>query len=301
METAVAAEPKRGNPNFGKKPTQTSKYDPKKRFHFQLMSEYSSAKPRDYDTGELMDNPYPPIQFITNSGVGTHPETGDIENWRYVFGYPSIWVKDQDKPEPSEAQLANPKNFIEFRNGSLFVVGVNSALLDAMMIQDEFEEVKNPINVKPPLYRLVNPEKERKIADEAGDMAYEAEKTARELPLAEMLPVAMHYGIDVDNPEENAIRIRSEFIHRAKSDPSGFSKQVLNPKAKYKFVITNALRKNIISSNVVPGKMVLVDTGKVYFDLKEGDVTEQFAQLVVQRNDQAVKLYEHIENVLAAV
>lgn len=297
-ETLAPAEPKRGNPNFGKKPTPVTKYDPKKRYHFQLMKEYSSAKPRDYDTGELMDNPFPPIHFIEPSGTGVNPDSGDVENWRYVFGYASIWVKDQTKPEPSIMQLANPKNFIEFRNGSLFVSGMNGALLDALMIQDEFEEVKNPINVKPPLYRLVNPEKERKLQDEAGDMAYEAEKMARELAFEDMLPVAMHYGIDVDNPEENAIRIRSEFIQRAKSDPSGFSKQVLNPKAKYKFVITKALRSNVISSNVVPGKMVLVDTGKVYFDLKEGDVAEQFAQLVVQRNDVAVKLYQHIENLI---
>ena len=284
----IAKAPQRTNTN----------YDQKKRYHFQLTKEYTSAKGRDYETGEVQDNPFPPIYFIEPSGTGINPDSGEIEHWRYIAGYNSIWVKDQMKPEPTEAQLANPKNFIEFRNGSLFVSGMNTALLDAVMIQDIFEEVKNPLNPVPAVYRLVNPEKEMKQTMNTSDMRFEASKAAREAPIDVMLAVAMHFGINVDNPEADLGRIRNEFILRAESDPDNFNKQFTNPKNAFKYKITLALRDNLISTNVIPGKMVLTSTQRAYFDVKEGDSAEQFAQLVFNRVENAVSLYHQIENLL---
>jgi hypothetical protein len=280
-------------------PPPTSKYDPKKRYHFQLINkDYESVKPRDKDTNEVMDNPFPPIWFAEPAGQGINPGSGDIEHWRYVAGYPSIWVKDQTKPVPTQAQLENPKNFIEFRNGSLFVSGMNGALLDALMIQDAYEEVKDPINPVPPTFRLVNPEKELKLTRSVSDMKFEASKAAREATVEEMLPVAMYFGINVDNPERDLDRIRTEFIMRAESDPEAFNRQFTNPRIEFKYKITLALRANIINTSSIPGKMVLTDTNRAFFDVKEGDAAEQFAQLVYNRNDDAVKLYNQIENLL---
>jgi len=71
-----------------------------------------------------------------------------------------------------------------------------------------------------------------------------------------------------------------------------------SPKAKYKFAATMALRANIISAQVIPGKMVLVDTGKVYFDVKEGDYAEQFAIQVMTNSKEAVQLYDHIKTLI---
>lgn len=284
-------------PHAGRQPT---KYDQKKRYHFQLMKEYTNAKGRDYETGEVLDNPFPPIYFIEPSGIQINPDSGEIEHWRYLSGYGSIWIKDQMKPEPTESQLTNPKNFIEFRNGSLFVSGMNTALLDAIMIQDIYEEVKNPLNVLPPVYRLVNPEKEMRQTMGTSDMRFEASKAAREAPVDVMLAVAMHFGINVDKPEEDLGRIRNEFILRAESDPDNFNKQFTNPKNAFKYKITLALRDNLISTNVIPGKMVLTSTQRVYFDVKEGDYAEQFAQLVFNRVDNAVSLYQQICNLLEA-
>lgn len=298
-ETATTEAPKRGNPNFGRK-ENSPKYDPKKRYHFQLMKSHDHVKPRDADTGEMMDNPFPPLYFIEPQCTAINPETNEIEYARFISGYSSIWIKDQNKPEPSEAQLVNPKNFIEFKNGNLFVSGVNTALLDFLHIQDEFEEVKNAINPKPPTYRLVNPEKEIKLVRNNSDLRFEASKAAREASVEEMLPIAMHYGINVDDWEENLERIRTEFIFRAESDPEGFNRQFTNPKIKYKYIITQALRMNLISATQIPNKMVLVDTGKVYFDVKDGDVADQFAGLVSIRNNQATDLYNHIENLVKA-
>lgn len=295
-EEAVAKKP--GNPNFGNRKVQT-KYDQRKRYHFQLTKTHESAKPRDYETGEILNNPFPPIYFIEPSGTGINPDGGEIEHWRYIAGYPSIWVKDQMKPEPSESQLSNPKNFITFQNGSLFVNGMNTALLDAIFIQDEFEEVKNPINIVPPKFRLVNPEKEMKLTMGISDTRFQASRAAREATVEEMLPVAMYFGINVDKPEEDLGRIRDEFILRAESDPTNFNTQYTNPKNKFKYKITMALRDNLISGNIYPGKMALVSTQKAFFDVKEGDIAEQFAQMVYNRNDEAVKLYGQIENLLS--
>lgn len=295
-EEVLVPTKKPGNPNFGKQKTGSpqTKYDPKKRYQFQLAQIVEKAKPRDRETGEMVDNPYPPIFISTNEGEAIHPKTGLIETWRYLFGYSSIWVKDQVNPKPGKRQLENPKNFIEFKNGSMFVMGTNTALMDAMMIQDQYEGVVNPINQVPPVYKLVDLAKDRKVMMDKADLAYEAEKTAREASFEEMLPVAQHFGIDVDHPEEDKERIRSEFIFKAKQDPIAFSKQFVNPKVKFKYNIVQGLRANIISSNIVPGKMVLVDTQRVYFDVKEGDSAEQFASLLIQNNQDAVKLYEQM-------
>lgn len=301
IDTAIPFQPLPLQTTIAKTPTRpTSKYDPKKRYHFQLTKTHESAKGRDWETGEIQDNPFPPIYMLCNSGTNINPESNEIEHWRYVTGYASIWVKDQMKPEPSEAQLINPKNFIEFRNGSLFVNGMNTALLDALMIQDVYEEVKNPYQQLPAVYRLVNPEKEMRQTMSVSDMRFEASKAAREATVEEMLPVAMHFGINVDKPEEDLGRIRNEFILRAEGDPDNFNKQFTNPKNAFKYKITLALRENLISTNVIPGKMVLTSTQRAYFDVKEGDSAEQFAQLVFNRVDGAVSLYHQIENLLAS-
>lgn len=293
--TQVAEEKRRGNPEFGKKKTEP-KWNPQKRYQFKLAKSYDSAKPRDKDTGQLADNPYPPIYMITNEGVGVHPTRKEIENWRYVYGYNSIWVKDQEKPEPSKRQLENPKNFIEFLNGSLFVQGNNTALLEALTIQDIFEGVVNPVNQVPPTFLLVDEEKTRRIVRQTADIAYEAEKAAREATLSEMIPVAMAFGIDVDDPEENEDKIRTEFIVKAKQMPDQFSKQFVNPKNKFKYNIVEAMRDNLISTDVIAGKMVLVGTGKAYFDVKEGtDAAETFATLLMQDNSEALKLYQQLD------
>lgn len=305
MEEQILNPPKqRGNPNFGKKPEKKTydpyegNYDPKKTYQFILINTNTNAKPRDWETGELVDNPYPPTYIWTNEGQAINPQSGVVENWRYVSGYNSIWVKDQVNPVPGKRQLENPKNFIEFNKGSIFVPGINSALMDCLMIQDEFEGVRNPVNIRTPIYKLVDVIKDRKVAMEDADMAFEAEKAAREATFEEIIPVALALGINVDEPEQDFERIRHEFIMRAKSTPAIFSKQFVNPKVKYKYKIIQALRANIISDSLIPGKMVLTDTKKVYFDVKEGDVAEQFATMILMRNDDAVKLYQQIENLV---
>lgn len=301
MDSALKTT-RRGNPNFGSKsatstPNFTGKWDPKKRYQFKLVQSYDKAKPRDRDTNEVLDNPYPPIYMIGNDGVGWNAERNEFENWRYVFGYSSIWVKDQNKPEPTKAQLQNPKNFIEFRNGSMFIMGSNTALMDAMAIQDIYSGVENPMEQKTKIYELVNEDKVRQIVRDTADSAYLAEKAAREATLEEMIPVALAFGINVDNPEEDEDRIRTDFILKAKAMPKEFSTQFVNPKNKYKYNVIQALQAGIISSEAVPGKMQLVDTGKVYFDLREGDVAEQFASLLLSHNREALALYSQIEKI----
>jgi hypothetical protein len=298
METT---EKKRtGNPNFGKKPVIIG-WDPSKRYQFKLTQSHEKAKPRDKDTGEILDNPYPPIYIGLNSGVGVNPKTKEIENWRYVFGYSSIWVKEQQKPEPSKQQLENPRNDIVFRNGSLFVQGNNTALLDALTIQDIYDEVKSPVNITPSVFTLVNDDKVRDSLRTSADLAFEAEKAAREATFEEMIPVAQAFGINCDNPEENEDRIRTEFILKSKQVPAEFTRQMVNPKNVYKYNITQALRQHVISTDVVPGKIVLVDTGKAYFDIREGvDVADYFATLYIQRDNDAMALYDHLEKILSA-
>jgi hypothetical protein len=302
MAEAEEKTTKRGNPNFGNKlgKKAASKWDHKKRYHFQLINTYESAKPRDLKTGQMLDNPFPPVYIALNEGVGYNEERGEVENWRYVYGYSSIWVKDQVSPEPTKQQLENPQNHIIFRNGSLRVNGNNTALLDALTVQDVFKGVKEPINETPAIFYLVNEDEQRQKMRTDADKAFEAEKAARECDLADMLPVAMFFGIDVQNPEEDEDRIRTEFIFKAKQFPDAFLKQFVNPLNKYKFNFAMALRDNTISASVYPGKIVLTDTNKVICDVKEGDAAEQLASMVIQGDRAVVSLYEQLEKLALA-
>jgi hypothetical protein len=103
MEVAT----RKGNPNFGKKKEDKKEsFDPSKLYLFKLMNSNETAKPRDDKSGEILDNPYPPVRFLSSEGLANDPETGRPRRWRYVQGFP-IWLDEQISPnlEPSKSQI----------------------------------------------------------------------------------------------------------------------------------------------------------------------------------------------------
>lgn len=295
METSVEKK-KMGNPNFGKKKKEG--VDSLKTYRFQLIKTHEKVKPRDRDTGEMLENPYPPIYIAANSGVAYDAETDQVRRWRYLYGYPSIWEDEQTNPEPSPQQLAHERNDIIFRQGFLTVRGNDKAKIQALKVQDAFEGNENPLEDKPRIYRLLDENLELNKIRSSADAAYEAETEARNSSLEDMLPIASVFGIDVTNPEENADKIRTAFILRAKSDPQAFLKQVVNPRNTIVFKFRQAFQKNILS--VVEGKVIMVDTQRVLFEVNpDKDAAEQAASSVLAREDKAEKAYEQIGRLLA--
>lgn len=291
METTTA-QPKKGNPNFGKKIIeQEPKY-----YTFQLVQEIETAKPRDAKNNEPAQHPYPPLYLAPNEGRAINPKTGEIEHWRFLADYGSIWVKDQDKPKPTLNQLANERNIIQFNEGFLRVSSKEKAKLEALKVQDAFEGNENPLQegaVK--VWRLVDADKEESKLRSLADEAFEAEKTAREATLEEMLPLAMIYGIDVKNPEERKEKIRTQFIMRAKANPASFNREFVNPRNQAKYVVTKAIQDGRVSYTNIQGQLTFVDTGEIILPVNsEGDVPDQVASLALAGDERAKKLVDQL-------
>lgn len=267
-----------------------------KTLRYQLVETQEKAKGRDKDTGEMLENPYPPYYIAPNAGVARDPKSGLHRSWRYIFGYNTIWV-DEQVPEPTQAQLFNGKNDLIFLQGFLNVSSQDKAKVMALEVQDGFEGNDNPVDDIPKAFRLLDAGKARESLRNSADEKYEAGKAVREMSLEEMLPVASFFGINVDDEDE--YRIRTEFILKAESMPSAVLRQIVNPKNKIQFVATKALQKNIISTNIIPNNVVLVETGKPLFEVKgDGDVAEQIATMVMQNSEPATRLYNQLQKLV---
>jgi len=286
-----------GNPNFKKK-NQSNDSSQKKRYHFQLTQTYSNAKPVDKETGEMLENPYPPIYIVPNEGVAL--DNGNMRRWRYLYGYKSIWLDEQTMPEPTKSQLESEYNDLIFRKGSLFVNSTDQAKLKALMIQDGFEGNDNPVNETPKIFRLIDEGSELDRLTDSIDEAYEAETQVREASLEELLPLAQLYGINIDNPDRDNVRIKTQLVLRAKADPKGFLRNFVNPKNKVKYIITKAIQEDIISTTKIEGKVVMIDSGRILFDIKvNSDSVEEISKKVMAGDEAAEKLYRHLQTIFA--
>jgi hypothetical protein len=287
----MEAVKQRGNPNLSK-----AKKEYPKEFRYMLTQTFESLKPVNAKTNESDHAPYPPMRFFPTSGVAKDPRSGEMKRWRYVYGYSSIWLDDQEKPKPTKTELESPNNQIMFINGMLKVDSADSAKVMAVEIQDEFEGQKNKVNPVPVAYRLVNPEEELNKLFEASDSSYEAQKAVRESKFEEIAPVASLFGIDVSGGEENQEVIRKKLILKAIELPAVFLREFVNPKNKIKYLMSQALMNNIISFTEIEGKVVYVETKKVISSVNPtGDVADQLASMVMSRHEKALELYEQLQ------
>lgn len=311
----VQEKKRMGNPNWGKKkesdedtevmdfepnqPKKTKEFvpNPNKVYHFQLIKTHEKLKPIDSKTGKTVDSRYPPYYLCPSEGV-SFDENGEMRRWRYIFGYPSIWVDEQLNPEPSEAQIRDSRNDIIFEEGNLFVRGTEKAKIKALMIQDLCEEQKNQFSPKPYVFRLIKEGESLVKATEINDKAFEAESAARNASIDELLPIAMLFGINVDNAEKRGDQIKKEVVLKARQLPDAFLSNFVSPKTNIKYLVTKALSKNIISGTT--GQLVMVETDKVLFPInKNSDIAEQVATLVMQNDEQASLLYTQLKKILS--
>lgn len=303
METLIA--PKKGaftSENNPKKPKAGSntflgfEIDPKQRYRFQLIETYENMKPRDSVTNEISDSPYPPIKMLPNAGVAFWESK--MRRWQYVFGYPTIWVDEQVNPIPDQIQIADHRNDLNFRDGNLFVNGSDTAKMMAMIVQDEFDKNDNPITQVTKAFRIINDTDSINIAAAAGDKAYEAETAARNATTAELLPLGLLFGVNIDSPDEREDIIRKEIQLKARQLPDAFLKNFVAPKTKIKYLITKALQENIINAD--SGSVTITESGRVLFgiDLK-ADVAEQISAMIMANDEEATLLYAQIQKVLS--
>lgn len=311
MSTAtVAPIKKRGNPNFGKKVSEEVQQEQNisaeidKQYIFQLIKTHEKAKPKD-DNGQLVGSPYQPFYGIVNSGTAWDADftpknsktKGASRRWRFLANYPTIWVDEQIDPEPSKEDLADPQNDLIFRNGVLRIFGHQATKLQALKLNNAFQDCTRPLKSVVKEYVLLDQDKIDKEVLQALDDSFEAEKAAREASLEEMYATAYYFGIDLTKSDD---AIRKAFISTARAKPSVFNREFVNPKNKYKYTFLEALADNLISSTVIPGKIVFVETGAVLFDLNTQDVAEELATMVVGNYEKAVNLLNKIKKIYEA-
>jgi len=289
METLTEEKTvKKGNPNFGKK-AETTTGD----WRFKLVNSYDYLKPKDAKTGLIESNPYPDIYIAANAGVAVDPKTGDFRHWRYLFGFKSIWVDEQETAtsKPTKNQIFSEKNDIIFTKGFLRFPKSNKALYEALTINDAFSGNTNPVNDTPKVYELIDEQKQIQGIRNSADLAFEAESLARTCTVEEMLPIAQLYGFDTTQEPEN---IRTQFILASKNNPKQFLENFNNPKFKVKYVITASLQKGLISA--VENKLVYNESGNTLFQVNSsGDVAEQIANKVLDGDAIAIKLLEQLK------
>lgn len=304
METVVVK--RRGNPTFFKKKDEPAvELDQNKQYVFQLLKTHEKQKPVDGKTGEIATSPYQPFYGVVNSGIAWDPDytpkgsskKGAQRRWRYLHGWPTIWVDEQVDPEPTKEDLSQPENDLVFRFGVLRVFAHQTTKLQALRLNNTFEGCVRPLKNLPFEYKLLDQDKIDKEVLETLDSAFEAEKTAREASLDEMYALAYFYGIDLAKSDD---AIRKEFITKARTNPVVFNREFANPKNKMKYIFQWGLSDNVISGTIVPGTVYLVDSNTKVWDLRSENIVEELAAATFAGDKEARKLYDQLNNMYNA-
>lgn len=309
METQTAPK-QRGNPNFGKKPSAEAQLteDLNRQYIFQLTKTHEKSKPISAKLGDMggaIFSPYQPYYGVVNSGLawdgtfvpknGNKEKPGGSRRWRYLHGFPTIWVDEQMDPEPTKEDLASNLNDLTFRNGVLRVFGYETTKLQALMVNDAFGGCKRPLKDIPKQYVLLNQDEIDKSVLASLDDAFDAETIARGATLQEMYACAYYFGI---NLQQSDIAIRKDFISRARSNPKVFNEQFTYPVNQYKWVFKSALDNNIISTTIVPGCVYLVDSNTKVYDLNTGDAITELSQAVFANEPKSSELYQTLKKMM---
>jgi hypothetical protein len=301
MEALI--EKKKGNPNFGKKSVQVVD-DLDKIFDFELIRTYEIYKPEvviitgrnsEKSVGKS-DTLYPPTFAIPNSGLAWDEENNRQRAWRFINTEESIWIDEQrDLTKEEEASLlSNTDNQLEFKKGKLMVRGIEKSKLAALMVQDMYEGKKKQLKQIPPVYRLLNPEAILKNTQDTLDLAWEAESAARSCSVKEMFEFASVLGISLEQSEAGT---RKDFILAAKSNPAYFVKHFVNPKNKYQYAFSEAVKNGLISVNKDSAKLVWSESkAEITSIAPNADVAQQLAERAVNKESDILALFEQLSN-----
>lgn len=305
METQEQPQKQRGNPEWlkRKKVEGSTVEDLSKQYIFQLVKTHERAKPivsKLGDMGGTIESPYQPYYAVVNSGLAwdekftpkNSTKVGGSRRWRYLHGFPTIWVDEQIDPEPTKEDFASNLNDLTFRKGILRVFGYETTKLQALTVNDAFDGCKRPLKSVPKQYLLLNQEEIDQSVLDSLDDAFEAETAARNATQDEMMACAYYFGI---NLAQSDIAIRKDFISRARNNPKVFNEQFVNPKNIYKWTIKQAFDNNIISSTIVSGTVYLVDAHKKVYDLKTDDAIGELAQAIFASEPNATELYKELK------
>jgi hypothetical protein len=157
-----------------------------------------------------------------------------------------------------------------------------------------YEGKKKQLKQIPPVYRLLNPEAILKNTQDTLDLAWEAESAARSCSVKEMFEFASVLGISLEQSEAGT---RKDFILAAKSNPAYFVKHFVNPKNKYQYAFSEAVKNGLISVNKDSAKLVWSESkAEITSIAPNADVAQQLAERAVNKESDILALFEQLSN-----
>jgi hypothetical protein len=254
----LASTPSQTQPSLSiKKPTAKKKKAPT-HYIFRLVEEH----PKYYEGASA----YPPRFVIPNNDMIVY-NYGTEENpdfrprqIRYIDGYPTIFVDEQEKNGPvPENILSSQKNIITFEFGNLTVPAWNKTLYEFLMLSNQCQQNTNKSRQTKNVYRLLDFYNSDNNAVEIGkkkDMAYDM---ARNASVEDMIPHAKFLGISFIHPATGEERdydvIREDYKAKALENPDNFMLFANNPRVKILYIVEQGLKNNVITTELVKGQL----------------------------------------------
>lgn len=225
---------------------------------FKLVQEH----PKYYEGASI----YPPRFTVPNKDTVLYNYGTDEDpdfrprQIRYLDGFPTIFVDEQEKNGPvAAAVVGSQRNIITFENGHLMCPAWNKNLYEFLMLSNQCEQNTNKVKSIKNAYKLLDFSNKDENMVELGkkkDMAYDL---ARNASLEDMIPHAKYLGISFVHPSTGAERdydaIREDYKSKALSDPDNFLLFANNPRIKTIYLIEQALKKNVITTKLVKGQL----------------------------------------------
>lgn len=258
VTSELASTPSQSQPSLSfKKQTAKKKKEPS-HYIFRLCEEH----PKYYEGASV----YPPRFVISNlDTIIYNYGTADAPDFRprqirYLDGYPTIFVDEQEKNSPVPDNIINSqKNTITFEFGNLTVPSWNKTLYDFLMLSNQCEQNKNKSRQTKNVYRLLDFYNSDNNAVEIGkkkDMAYDL---ARNASIEDMIPHAKFLGISFVHPATGEERdydvIREDYKAKALQDPDNFMLFANNPRIKVLYIVEQGLKNNVITTELVKGQL----------------------------------------------
>lgn len=241
-----------------KKPTAKRAKSQPSVYIFRLTNEH----PKYYEGASI----FPPRFTIPNKdtvlfnyGTAEEPDYRPRQA-RYLDGYPTIWVDEQEKNGPvPENALKSQRNSITFENGHLVVQSWNKTLYEFLIHSNQCEQQKNKAKQIRNAFRLIdNTSKDETIVEigKKKDLAYDM---ARNASIEDMIPHAKYLGIpfkhSTTGEERDWDAIREDYKSKALQNPENFLLFANNPRIKALYFIEEALKKGVITTSLVKGQL----------------------------------------------
>lgn len=228
-------------------------FDKPRTYIFRL-TDNRKVKPMGVTEGGDVDPPYPRKYMLDNPCQTFDPVTKRPRWARCLKGIDTIW-QDEQKDVPKE-QIPSMLDEFVFVDGEMLInmpteYSKLKYLMHHIKLQDNSPEGQLPV------FYLVNDDEKAEKEYQLEQSRHEAEETAMEKNIEELLPLATYFGIKVEDSDGNRRKesaLRLEFVKQARKNPKVFLDNLNSPKLKVAHAVKEAVDSGLIDLAHVKGQ-----------------------------------------------